>query len=246
MLVTQTIKNLQIGGLEHRFPATLSGGERQRVALGRALVAQPRLLLLDEPFSALDMPTRTALTEEFLQLRTVTDVPMLLVTHDVGEAYALCDELILLDHGRVLQCGAKATVFNRPSSPHAARLVGVQNLLTGSVTAVDAGLAIVETAGMRIATDSTFEIGTTVQVGFRSNAVDAVPKTDGDASLVRSIDRGTQLNGVFLTSDGTRIVATMRNSSEEVLPREGWHLTVPDPTTMVWPISEMNSYRYGY
>ena len=165
---------------------------------------------------------------------------MLLVTHDVGEAYALCDELILLDHGRVLQCGAKATVFNRPSSPHAARLVGVQNVLTGSVTAVNAGLAIIETAGMRIPTDSTFNIGTPVQVGFRSNAVDAVLKTGGDASLVGAIDRGTQLNGVFLTSNGTRIVATMQNSAEELLPKEGWHLTVRKPTTMVWPIPEVD------
>jgi ABC-type sulfate/molybdate transport systems ATPase subunit len=232
--VAHTISYLRLQGLEGRYPATLSGGERQRVALGRALASQPRLLLLDEPFSALDMPTRSALTEEFLELRAAIDVPMLLVTHDVGEAYALCDELIVIDGGRILQNDAKAVVFNQASSPEAARLVGVQNFLTGSVVETHAGSAVVDAAGIRITVDVPLAMGTMVQVGFRADAVEAECRAGGSCTLVRAIDRGAQVGGVFATADGTTIVAALGRLSDEVVPSRGWALAVRDGAAMVW------------
>ena len=239
-VVSRTITLLRLDGLEGRYPATLSGGERQRVALGRALAAQPRLLLLDEPFSALDVPTRTALTEEFLELRAAIDVPMLLVTHDVGEAYALCDEMIVLDGGHVLQSGPKAAVFNHPTSPQAGRIVGVQNLLAGSVVETNAGGAVVAAAGIRVAVDAPLEVGSAVQVGFRADAVEAKRATGGGATLVRSVDRGTQVGGVFATSDGTTIVAALGRLADEALPTSGWELAVRDGAAMVWPSTRVH------
>lgn len=233
--VSRTVARLRLAGLEGRYPTTLSGGERQRVALGRALAAQPRLLLLDEPFSALDVATRTALTEEFLELRAAIDVPMLLVTHDVGEAYALCDELIVLDGGRVLQDGAKETVFNHPVSAQAARLVGVQNLLAGLVVENNAGRAVVEAAGLRTAVDSNLRVGIAVQVGFRANAVEATPAGDGGARLARSVDRGTDVSGVFTTADGATVVAALGHPTGGSLPTTGWRLAVRDGAAMAWP-----------
>ena len=234
-VVARMISLLRLGGLEGRYPGTLSGGERQRVALGRALAAQPQLLLLDEPFSALDMATRSALTEEFLELRASIDVPTLLVTHDVGEAYALCDDLILLDGGTVLQSGPISAVYDRPASPRAAQLVGMQNLLTGRVVETSAARGVVEAAGMRIAVDSPMHLGSAVEVGFRADAVEATLVSEGDATLVRSVNRGTQGSGVFAMAGGATVTAALRRPVGETLPATGWRLAVRDGAGMAWP-----------
>ena len=115
-------------GLGDRLPGTLSGGQRQRVALARALARDPDVLLLDEPFSAVDQQTRRRLYRELARLRTTLDVPMILVTHDLSEVQQLADSLSLIHRGRTLQHGAVDEVVRRPASHVAARLLGHRNL----------------------------------------------------------------------------------------------------------------------
>ncbi|HWP13313.1 MAG TPA: ABC transporter ATP-binding protein [Ramlibacter sp.] len=124
-------ERLGLAGLEQRRPAQLSGGQQQRVALARALAREPQVLLLDEPFSAVDAPARQALYHELAALRQSMSTPMVLVTHDLGEARRLADRVVIVDEGRSLQTGTPARVFASPRNARVAQLVGIQNHFHG-------------------------------------------------------------------------------------------------------------------
>ena len=124
---------MHLAGLEQRRPGELSGGQQQRVAVARALARDPRVLLLDEPFSAVDRNTRQRLYREIAQLRTVLNMPVVLVTHDLDEARMLADRMTVLHRGRTLQTGAPDDVMNRPDSPAVARLLDVRNIFKGRI-----------------------------------------------------------------------------------------------------------------
>jgi ABC-type Fe3+/spermidine/putrescine transport system ATPase subunit len=125
------IDRLGLSGLEGRLPAELSLGEQQRVALARALVRPASLVLLDEPFSALDAPLRRRLREELRQLQHEIEVTTIIVTHDPDEAALLGEEILVLNQGRVLQAGECEAVFVRPANETVARLLGAQNVNFG-------------------------------------------------------------------------------------------------------------------
>jgi molybdate transport system ATP-binding protein len=141
--VQRMLHLLGLAGMESRWPRQLSGGEQQRVALARALVRRPRLLLLDEPLSALDAPTREHLRRELRHLLAGLRVPALLVTHDRTEALALGDNVVILDAGRVCQSGPVQDVFAHPANLAAARITGVDTVEPARIVAVSDGLAIV-------------------------------------------------------------------------------------------------------
>jgi ABC-type Fe3+/spermidine/putrescine transport system ATPase subunit/ABC-type sulfate transport system permease component len=132
------LERLELRGLESRRPDALSLGQQQRVALARALVRPARLLLLDEPFSALDAPLRSTLRREMLALQNDLDATTILVTHDPAEAALLADELLVLEGGQVLQAGATDAVFARPASELAARLLGAEFAAEGIAAQSDA------------------------------------------------------------------------------------------------------------
>ncbi len=116
---------------QQRRPAELSGGQQQRVAMARALARQPRLLLLDEPFAAVDQMTRQGLYRLLADLRRELAIPIVLVTHDLHEARLLADRLVVLDQGRVLQEGSPAAIHRAPRNARVADLVGLQNRFEG-------------------------------------------------------------------------------------------------------------------
>jgi ABC-type Fe3+/spermidine/putrescine transport system ATPase subunit len=123
----------------------MSGGQQQRVALARALAAEPSLLLLDEPFSALEAPLRSMLRREVAALRRRLDLTALFVTHDLGEAFALGDRVVIYDAGRVLQHGRRDELFRHPQSRRVAELIEVRNIVPGTVEAYVEGVAVVRT-----------------------------------------------------------------------------------------------------
>ncbi len=131
--VQEMIDLLGLDGLEARRPRELSGGQQQRVALARALVSRPRLLLLDEPFAALDEAIRSTLRQELLDIRSRMTGTIVLVTHDLVEAFALGDRIAVLDNGRILQQGPREEVYYRPASRRVAELVQARNILAGRV-----------------------------------------------------------------------------------------------------------------
>ncbi len=128
---------LALDGLEGRYPHELSGGQRQRVALAQALCASPDVLLLDEPFSALDAPVRHELRRELRRLQHETGLATVLVTHDPEEAAFLADDVIVLGEGAALQSGRSRALYTRPASAEVARLLGVDNLLPATVRAAN-------------------------------------------------------------------------------------------------------------
>jgi len=144
------LAQMHLAGLEDRRPDRLSGGQRQRVALARAMAREPELLLLDEPFSAVDKTTRETLYGELARLRRRLAVPTVLVTHDLDEARLLADRLCLLDAGRILQQGTPESVAAAPASATAARLLGHRNIFSATVTASDADGARLDWAGLEI------------------------------------------------------------------------------------------------
>ncbi len=132
------IERTNLAGLEARRPARLSGGQQQRVAVARALARDPKVLLLDEPFSAVDQVTREKLYEELATLRRDLHLPIVLVTHALAEASMLADRMSILHHGSTLQADTPLAVTTRPASPLVARLVGLKNIFEAEVVEHDA------------------------------------------------------------------------------------------------------------
>lgn len=158
------LAQVHLAGLEERRPAELSGGQQQRVAVARALARDPGVLLLDEPFSAVDRATRRRLQAELAALRRSLSIPVLLVTHDLEEAVLLADRLVLMHRGRGLQTGHPAEVMARPASAEVARLLDLRNLFRGVVEAQRPGATLIRWAGrvLEAAPSPGFAPGTAV------------------------------------------------------------------------------------
>jgi ABC-type Fe3+/spermidine/putrescine transport system ATPase subunit len=143
-LLDRLVEATGIGNLLARLPNTLSGGERQRVALVRALASQPRLVLLDEPFTSLNESLRRELWWLMKELQNRQRLTVLLVTHDLTEAYFLSDRISVLMDGQIRQTGDKVGVYSRPATREVARFLGVNNLWNGVVTGRDKGLLTID------------------------------------------------------------------------------------------------------
>jgi spermidine/putrescine transport system ATP-binding protein len=127
--VAEMVALVRLDGLERRRPAELSGGQQQRVALARALAARPRVLLLDEPLSALDLKLRTEMQAELKRLQHEVGITFVFVTHDQGEALTLSDRIAVMRAGKILQVGAPRDIYERPGSRFVAEFIGETNLL---------------------------------------------------------------------------------------------------------------------
>jgi molybdate transport system ATP-binding protein len=148
--VRAVAETLGIAALLPRRPGALSGGQRQRVALARALAPAPRLLLLDEPLSALDAPARAELRGELRRALEASGLPTIVVTHDRVEALALGDRMIVMAGGGVRQVGAVHEVFAAPADEEVAKIVGTENVLAGRIVRREGGLATVLTGGVEL------------------------------------------------------------------------------------------------
>jgi molybdate transport system ATP-binding protein len=144
---------LALTGLEEQRklkPRQLSGGQRQRVALARALAVRPDVLLLDEPFAALDAPTRASLLEDVRDLIARTGVGSIFVTHDRNEALRLGETVAVMMDGRIRQVGTPSVVFGSPADEEVAEFVGVETIAAGRVRSADGGVAVVEVGGKAV------------------------------------------------------------------------------------------------
>jgi molybdate transport system ATP-binding protein len=213
--------------LATRHPAHLSGGQQQRVALARALVTRPDLLLLDEPFSALDAPTRMQLRRELRELQRRFEIPAVFVTHDLGEAYFLADKLAVLDAGEILQMDAPGEVLRRPCCLPAARAVGVKNILPGVVVARnEAGCRIRVGDSMLDAPPYPFAPGARVHVCLRPERIMLLrPERAGKSSdenalrgeIIREMSDGMNVT-LYFRAAGARLVAEQDYDLQIELP----------------------------
>lgn len=149
--IDKVVGMLQIDGLMDRWPAELSGGEQQRVALARVLAREPRLLLLDEPLSALDAPTRDRVRSELAQLLRRLNTPAIVVTHDWVDALTLGDEMVVMSAGKVLQTGPPHVVFTQPKHRDVAAAVGVETVVAGLLKRRESGLAVLQVGAAELA-----------------------------------------------------------------------------------------------
>lgn len=177
---------LNIEGLLSRYPRTLSAGEAQRVALARTLLPAPKVLLADEPFSALDAPLRERLRIEFLQTVKEMEQAVLFVTHDRGEAYTLGDRIAVMKNGEIIQDGRPDEVFYKPVSAEVAELVGVESLLRGVVRKSEEGLLEVDVAGVPVTVVGERDVGAEVTLCIRADRVVLSLSDDKSVSSMRN------------------------------------------------------------
>ena len=225
------LSHLRLDGLQDRYPSQLSGGQRQRVGLAQALCRSPELLLLDEPFSALDYPVRHELRRELRRLQQETGIATVLVTHDPEEAAFLADEVIVLSDGEALQSGSTRQTFTRPASPEAARLLGISNLHR----AVLASNGWLNADGVLIAVESgDISPGTAVLWSIRPERVvlrpsDGIPGTCNDVA-----DVGTAVDlYISLTAQLEIHVRTVDQVAFEI--GDPCHVGLPVEAITVWP-----------
>jgi tungstate transport system ATP-binding protein len=184
------LERLGIANLAARPARSLSGGEAQRTSLVRALALDPDLLLLDEPFSALDPPTRDGLLADLEMILRKTGITAVFVTHERNEAFMLGDRVAVLMHGKILQVGSRSEVFTQPVNEEVARFVGVESNIPGVVEAASDGLARIRCNGGLVEVVGDFEPGQRVLLclrpeeitlssremeGFRSSARNCLP-----------------------------------------------------------------------
>jgi spermidine/putrescine transport system ATP-binding protein len=133
MRVEATLSKVRMESFAKHYPRQISGGQKQRIALARALVNQPKVLLLDEPLSALDANLRVEMQRELKQLQQELGITFLFVTHDQSEALAISDRVVLLHRGRIEQCGSPREIYSKPRTVYAATFLGKSNLIRGVV-----------------------------------------------------------------------------------------------------------------
>jgi molybdate transport system ATP-binding protein len=188
--VRETVRLLHLDGLEARKPGELSGGQQQRVALARAIATRPRLLLLDEPLSALDAPTRVQLRTELRRLLRELAVPSVVVTHDWEEALALGDRIAIVREGRVIQTGTPESVFNAPKDVEVAKIVGMETVVPGRCLGIKDGMAEVEAGGRVLRALVQQDPGPDVFACIRAEDV-IIERADAAATSARNHLAGT-------------------------------------------------------
>lgn len=226
--VTELVGLLGLAGMENRFPHQLSGGQQQRVALARAVARKPFLLLLDEPLSALDVPTREQLRRELRALLIAMGVPTLLVTHERSEALSLGDRMLVLDQGRVLQRGTVEEVFARPANLDVARIVGVDTVAPGEIIGRSEEMLEVAVGATRLFAMADGTLPRKVYVSVRGEEVILTRHEVSDCSarnqlscLVRSINREGPLMRVTLDCGFELTALITRQSCADLELTEG-------------------------
>lgn len=138
--VGQALEIVQLSQMAHRYPSELSGGQQQRIALARALVFEPSILLMDEPLGALDNNLREDMQREIRRIQKDLDITTLYITHDQNEALTMSDRIVVMSKGRIEQAGSPAEVYERPATSFVANFIGATNLIAVAIDVADAAL----------------------------------------------------------------------------------------------------------
>jgi spermidine/putrescine transport system ATP-binding protein len=219
--VRETLELVSLGGLEARRPHQLSGGQKQRVALARALVCRPRVLLLDEPLSALDAKLRLAMQLELKRLQRQLGITFIFVTHDQEEALTMSDRIALVNRGRIEQLGTAHAIYHHPATAFAADFIGEANLLAAELVAREAATVRIRvTGGLELVLPATrWPLGSAkALISFRPEKVHVAqsPVTASntfEARVEEEIFKGATDHLQLATAAGTRLHAMVANES---------------------------------
>ncbi len=217
--VKEILVLMRLVGLEERYPAEISGGQKQRVALARTLVTEPRLLLLDEPFTALDYPVREKLRTDLVRIHKRYPITTVVVTHDQEEAYILSEKIAVLNDGMVEQFGTKGDIFYSPGTRKVAKLLGIMNIFDGVVHGFEGEdvlirhvkLGIIKArksagAGLKEGKHVTFGIRPEEVMVLREDRNQRNIENAVDGALIDVVDRGTQNTLYLKMRDGNLII----------------------------------------
>ncbi|MFD1660793.1 ABC transporter ATP-binding protein [Streptomyces caeni] len=193
-----------LGDKGERFPHQLSGGQQQRVALARALALRPRVLLLDEPLSALDAKVRLTLREEIRRLQQELGITTLFVTHDQEEALSMADRVAVMRAGRLEQCAAPAELYGRPATAFVAEFVGTMSRIPGRLSS-----GAVEVLGQRLPVDGDAPAAAEVDVLVRPEAVRVSVDPGGDAHVAATAFLGATVRLTVRLADATEVKADL-------------------------------------
>jgi ABC-type Fe3+/spermidine/putrescine transport system ATPase subunit len=184
-------------GYGDRLPRQLSGGQQQRVALARVLATDPRLLLFDEPLSALDRNLRETLKYNILELQRRTGKTAIYVTHDQSEAFAISDRIAVMNQGLIDQIGTQTEIYLHPQSDFVAEFIGANNRLEGKITALSSEVTTVQTPALTVQcpTRVGLKVGNVVVAYVRPEDIKVLP--NGDSSAYRNVVEGTVEQIIF-------------------------------------------------
>ncbi len=215
--VSEMLDLVGLGGLDRRMPRQLSGGQQQRVALARALVNRPRVLLLDEPLSALDRKLRQSMQIELKKIQNTVGITFLFVTHDQEEALTMSDRIAVMDRGRILQLDTPSTVYDTPANRYVAEFIGTSNVFSGLYKSGSDGIGTVVTdSGTAIAVrNADLPDGERVEAVLRPEHLTLSQIEDGSPALDVAIEDvvfvGPDLHLHGRLRDGMRISALHRH-----------------------------------
>ena len=223
------LERLDIAQYRKRLAQQLSGGEAQRVSLARAFVLQPDLLLMDEPFGALDAPTRSHLLDDLHHILKTTGQTAVFITHDLDEALYLGDRVAVMMNGRLRQVGVPGEVFTAPADPEVAHFVGVETVFAGRVTAVEDGLLSVDCGGVQVQAAGEAPVGGGVLLCLRPEDITLFPSDGAHLSSARNRVRGRverlipqgALLRVVVSGDIQLVALITRASQRELNLQEG-------------------------
>jgi tungstate transport system ATP-binding protein len=226
--VIEQLSRFGINHLSDRSAKTLSGGEAQRTSLARAFALQPEILLLDEPFSSLDPPTRDSLLEDLEHILQQTQTTAIFATHDRLEALRLSNRMAMMNEGRILQIGSPAEVMNHPVNEMVASFVGVETILTGKVIKKDGGTFFTSVGGQEIEVVGDVHLGEAVVLCIRPENVTLSTHLSQEGTSARNVFLGRIVRIISLglyqkieLNCGFPLVAYVTNHSLEELSLVG-------------------------
>ena len=217
------LKMVHLSAFADRMPAQLSGGQQQRVALARALAPEPKVLLLDEPLSALDLKLRQAMRVELKQLQEETGITFVFVTHDQEEALTMSDRIAVMSAGRVQQVGPPREIYEAPANRFVADFIGETNLLEVEVEAVEDGVArVVLPGGHRIACPSATASAGRHHLSIRPERL-ALATLGGEieATVERVVYLGTDLQIITRLEGGAAFDVRLQTTARVAVPTPG-------------------------
>ncbi len=227
--VAEMLGVVKLGHLADRFPYQISGGQQQRVALARALATSPKLLLLDEPLSALDAKVRVALRDELKALQRTLGITTVFVTHDQEEALSMSDRIVVMNEGRIEQLGTPFEIYNRPKTRFVASFIGTLNILDAEVVDAQSGAIRIDGQEARVGRQIAAVAGSGCAVALRPEAVTLQDPGNGCNRVTGTIEDVAFLGAVVRIKvgvGGSRILLDRFNSPGLPPPVPGESVTL--------------------